>query len=240
MGFLSKLAYGSDMKNRAIGEAYTRLIEFFSAQGSLAGRFKVRPCFYPPFSRRSCLCLAYRLENRQNLGRTDRPVRTIQCSCRAVLPVDRLLAYVFTAWSRTARSLGATDWKSVLQRVRRTSSPSYKAYRWINGRDGLEVRRTRRSKRKLAAKPQATAFLRVQTSDSTKDSIEFKLPEAGQRLEAIGLRYHLPLTPYVALRAFRRVGCASKFGDLRTPAVLLPPSGLDECQSVWIDLCVLH
>ena len=31
-------------------------------------------------------------------------------------------------------------------------------------------------KRKLAAKPQATAFLRVQTSDSTKDSIEIKLP----------------------------------------------------------------
>jgi hypothetical protein len=42
--------------------------------------------------------------------------------------------------------------------------------------DGLEVRRTRRSKRKLAAKPQATAFPRVQTSDSTKDSIEIKLP----------------------------------------------------------------
>jgi hypothetical protein len=62
-------------------------------------------------------------------------VRTIQCSRRAVLPVDRLLAYVFIAWSRT-----------------------------------------RRSKRKLAAKPQATAFLRVQTSDSIKVSIEIKLP----------------------------------------------------------------
>jgi hypothetical protein len=31
-------------------------------------------------------------------------------------------------------------------------------------------------KRKLAAKPQATAFLRVQTSEPTKDSIEIKLP----------------------------------------------------------------
>jgi hypothetical protein len=31
-------------------------------------------------------------------------------------------------------------------------------------------------KRELAAKPQATAFLRVQTSDSTKDSNEIKLP----------------------------------------------------------------
>ena len=47
---------------------------------------------------------------------------------------------------------------------------SYSAY------DGLEVRRTRRSKRKLAAKPQATAFLSVQTSDSIKVSIEIKLP----------------------------------------------------------------
>ena len=31
-------------------------------------------------------------------------------------------------------------------------------------------------KRQLAAKPQATAFLRVQTSDSTMDSIEIRLP----------------------------------------------------------------
>ena len=50
------------------------------------------------------------------------------------------------------------------------------SYNAIFGGDGLEVRRTARSKRKLAAKPQATAFLRVQTSDSTKDSIEIKLP----------------------------------------------------------------
>jgi len=88
--------------------------------------------------------------------------------------------------NRTART---TDFQSVgqsVQRVRRTSSPSAKAYRWINRRDGLEVRRTRRSKRKLAAAPQATAVLRLQTSDSNKDSIEIKLPEAGQRLEAIG------------------------------------------------------
>ena len=82
------------------------------------------------------------LENRQNLGRTYRPVRTIQCSRRAVLPVDRLLAYVFIEWSRTARSLGATDWKSVLQRVRRTSSPSAKAF---SAYDGLPVRRPNRT-----------------------------------------------------------------------------------------------
>ena len=43
---------------------------------------------------------------------------------------------------RTART---TDFQSVghgVQRVRRTSSPSAKVHRWINGRDGLEVRRT--------------------------------------------------------------------------------------------------
>ncbi len=43
-------------------------------------------------------------------------------------------------------------------------------------------------KRKLAAKPQTTAFLRVSTSEPTKDSIEIKLPEAGERLGAIGVR----------------------------------------------------
>jgi hypothetical protein len=31
-------------------------------------------------------------------------------------------------------------------------------------------------KRELAAKPQSSAFLRVQTSETTKDSIEIKLP----------------------------------------------------------------
>jgi hypothetical protein len=46
-------------------------------------------------------------------------------------------------------------------------------------------------KRTLAAKPQATAFLRVQTSDSTKDSIEIKLSEAGVRREGTAA-YHSP------------------------------------------------
>ena len=92
------------------------------------------------------------------------------------MPVDRLLAYVFTAWDRTARTTDFQSVGQVVQPVRRTSSPSAQAYKWINWRDGLEVRRTRRSKRKRAAKPQATAFQRVQTSDSTKDSIEIKLP----------------------------------------------------------------
>ena len=43
-------------------------------------------------------------------------------------------------------------------------------------------------KRKLAAKPQTSAFLRVQASEPTKDSIEIKLPGAGARLEVIGVR----------------------------------------------------
>jgi hypothetical protein len=48
-------------------------------------------------------------------------------------------------------------------------------------------------KRKLAAKPQTRVFLRVLASEPTKDSIEIKLPEAGERLEAIGVREQ-PLT----------------------------------------------
>ena len=41
-------------------------------------------------------------------------------------------------------------------------------------------------KRKLAAATQTSAFLRVITSEPTMDSIEIKLPEAGERLEAVG------------------------------------------------------
>jgi len=43
-------------------------------------------------------------------------------------------------------------------------------------------------KRKLAAKPQTSVSLRVLASGPTKDSIEIKLPEAGARREAIGVR----------------------------------------------------
>jgi hypothetical protein len=39
-------------------------------------------------------------------------------------------------------------------------------------------------KRKLAAKPQTSVFLRVLASEPTKHSIEIKLPEADLRLEA--------------------------------------------------------
>ncbi|MCY3007647.1 MAG: hypothetical protein NTV29_16950 [Planctomycetota bacterium] len=48
-------------------------------------------------------------------------------------------------------------------------SPSSKtAYQW---------------KRKLSAARKSSAFLRVQTPEPTKDSIEIKLPAAGLRLE---------------------------------------------------------
>ena len=58
---------------------------------------------------------------------------------------------------------------------------------------------------KLAAKPQTRVFLRVLAFGPTKDSIEIKLPEAGERLEGTAA-YHSPLTSYVALWAFRGVG----------------------------------
>ena len=70
-------------------------------------------------------------------------------------------------------------------------------------------------KRKLAAKPQTSAFLRIITSEPTMDSIETKLPEAGARRQGTAA-YHSPLNSYVALWAFRGVGCAPKPGGLRT------------------------
>ena len=50
-------------------------------------------------------------------------------------------------------------------------------------------------KRKLAAAPRTSVFLRVQGSEPTKDSIETKLLEAGERLGAIGVREQ-PLTTH--------------------------------------------
>jgi hypothetical protein len=53
--------------------------------------------------------------------------------------------------------------------------------------------------RTLAAAAQTSAFLGVQTSGPTKDSIEIKLPEAGERLEVRGEREQ-PLTTYLICR----------------------------------------
>ena len=52
----------------------------------------VRPCFYPKCQGDPAYVSLSVLENLPNLGRAYRPVRPIQCSHRAVLPVDRLLA----------------------------------------------------------------------------------------------------------------------------------------------------
>jgi hypothetical protein len=43
-------------------------------------------------------------------------------------------------------------------------------------------------KRKPVSESQAIAFLSICTSEPTKDSIEIKLPEAGERREARGER----------------------------------------------------
>ena len=65
---------------------HTGLIGFFSAQGPLAGRFKVRPRFYPNSQGDPAEVSLSVLENRPDLGRTDRPLRTIHCSRRANVP----------------------------------------------------------------------------------------------------------------------------------------------------------
>ena len=122
--------------------AYTGLIGFFSAQGPLAGRFKMRPCFYPSSQGDPAYVSLSVLENRPDLCRTDRLGRAIQCSR---LAVPQLIG----------------------------CSPMTSCYQW---------------KRKLAATPQTSVFLCVQASGPTEDSIEIKLPEAGERLEAIGVR----------------------------------------------------
>ena len=81
----------------------------------------MRALFYPPFSRRSWLCLAYRPRKPPKFGPNVSPNAN-----GPMLP------------SRSSAS--------------RSIACCRPGYQW---------------KRKLAAKPQATAFLRVQTSDST-------------------------------------------------------------------------
>ncbi len=66
--------------------AHSNLIGFFSSQGLLAGRFKVRPCFYPSSQGDPAYVSLSVLENRQDLGRTVRLGRAIQCSRRASVP----------------------------------------------------------------------------------------------------------------------------------------------------------
>ena len=83
-------------------------------------------------------------------------------------------------------------------------------------------------KRKLAAKPQTSVFLRVQNSEPTKDSIETKHPEAGEGLEAIGVREQ-PLTTdhlhHLSPSGLLRVLGGPQSGGLRTPAEKCRPPG---------------
>ena len=59
---------------------------FFSALGPLTGRFKVRPCFYPSSQGDPAYVSLRVLENRPDLGRTDRLGRAIQSPLRASVP----------------------------------------------------------------------------------------------------------------------------------------------------------
>jgi hypothetical protein len=97
--------------------------------------------------------------------------------------------------SRFASSKTAKIWADVSPRASDPMLPS----RGFASRSAARRPLSTRWKRKLAAKPQTSAFLRVITSGPTKDSIEIKLPEAGERLEAIGVREQ-PLTIHLICR----------------------------------------
>jgi hypothetical protein len=74
--------------------------------------------------------------------------------------------------SRFASPKTAQIWAERIAQCERSNAPVSQFCQWI----GCSPTSFYEWKRKLAAKPQATAFLRVQTSDATKDSIEIKLP----------------------------------------------------------------
>ena len=87
---------------------------------------------------------------------------------------------------RTARTTDFQSVDQIVQRVRRTSSPSTKSYRWINGGDGLEVRRTKRSKRKhAAAHPEAVREYREQ---ERRDKADTAVLQAARRRVRAELR----------------------------------------------------
>jgi hypothetical protein len=78
-------------------------------------------------------------------------------------------------------------------------------------------------------RPKQAPFWVCWPSQPTKDSIEIKLPEAGEGLEAIGVREQ-PLTTdhlhHLSPSGLLRVLGGPQSGGLRTPAVLVSPSGL--------------
>ncbi len=86
--------------------------------------------------------------------------------------------------SRFASSKTAQIWVEPMAMCERSNAPVAQFCQSIN----CSPTSFYQWKRKLAAKPQTSVFLRVLASGPTKDTIEIKLPEAGERLEAIGVR----------------------------------------------------
>ena len=86
--------------------------------------------------------------------------------------------------SRFASSKTAKIWADRIAMCERSNAPVAQFCQSI----GCSPTSCYQWKRKLAAKPQSSVFLRVLASGPTKDSIETKLPGVGERLEAIGVR----------------------------------------------------
>ena len=86
--------------------------------------------------------------------------------------------------SRSPSPTTAQIWAERIAQCERSNAPVAQFFQSI----GCSPTPYYQWKRKLAVKPQTSASQRVQGSEPTKDFIEIKLPEAGQRLEAIGVR----------------------------------------------------
>jgi len=86
--------------------------------------------------------------------------------------------------SRFASPKTAQIWAERIAQCERSNAPVARVCQSIN----CSPTSCYQWKRKPAAKPQTSVFLRVSISGPTKDSIEIKLPEAGERHEAIGVR----------------------------------------------------
>ena len=128
----------------AVARAYTSLIGFFSAQGPLAGRFKVRTCFYPGSQGDPAYVSLSVLEEppkfEPNVSPSANnpiiPSRSSASRSAALLcfhSVESYTAYDGLPVRRPSRTPRTTDFQSVAQVVqvdqsaRRTGSPSYKA-----------------------------------------------------------------------------------------------------------------
>jgi hypothetical protein len=93
--------------------------------------------------------------------------------------------------SRLPSSKTAQIWAERIAQCERSNAPVAQFCQSIN----CSLTSYTQWKRKLAAKPHTSVFLRVSTFEPTEDSIEIKLPVAGERREARGVREH-PLTAH--------------------------------------------